>query len=99
MDEQQEVKELQAADWKKKREMARERWEGDSYRGVSCGFMRLTGIYLVCLAQGSQIVVTRGVKAAGEDGAVLDADSRRERSMSLRLTLIFTIMMKQIRMH
>ena len=42
------------------------------FLAVLCGSL---GIYLVCLLTGSQIVVTRGVKAAGEDGAVLDADS------------------------
>ena len=76
MDEQQEVKELQEQTGKKKRKWAK----GTIGKGILIGvFLAVLcgslGIYLVCLLTGSQIVVTRGVKAAGEDGAVLDADS------------------------
>ncbi len=76
MDEQQEVKELQEQTGKKKGKWAK----GTIGKGILIGvFLAVLcgslGIYLVCLLTGSQIVVTRGVKAAGEDGAVLDADS------------------------
>lgn len=76
MDEQQEVKGLQEQTGKKK-----ERWVKSTIgRGILVGIFLTVlcgslGIYLVCLLTGSQIVITRGVKAAGEEGAVLDADS------------------------
>ena len=76
MDEQQEVKGLQEQTGKKNGKWA----NGTIGKGILIGVLLAVlcgslGIYLVCLLTGSQIVVTRGVKAAGEDGAVLDADS------------------------
>ncbi len=76
MDEQQEVKGLQEQTGKKNGKWA----NGTIGKGILIGVLLAVlcgslGIYLVCLLTGSQIVITRGVKAAGEEGAVLDADS------------------------
>lgn len=76
MDEQQEVKGLQEQTGKKNGKWAK----GTIGKGILIGVLLAVlcgslGIYLVCLLTGSQIVITRGVKAAGEEGAVLDADS------------------------
>ena len=76
MDEQQEVKGLQEQTGKKNGKWA----NGTIGKGILIGVLLAVlcgslGIYLVCLLTGSLIVITRGVKAAGEEGAVLDADS------------------------
>ncbi len=76
MDEQQEVKGLQEQTGKKNGKWA----NGTIGKWILIGVLLAVlcgslGIYLVCLLTGSQIVITRGVKAAGEEGAVLDADS------------------------